>query len=604
MMYLIPEPRSLRLDEGVFTLSPDMRIVMSGRGFLRAAVEQLQGEIASACGFRPMSCCGAAAEGDIRLQNTFGGPEDSYILRISPQGVAIEAGSHTGVIWGVQTLRQIIRQYGWTLPALTIEDAPAYAHRGFYHDVTRGRIPTLDWLKQLADECCLYKLNQLQLYVEHTYLFRDLTELHATAVTPLTAEEIMALDDYCFQRGVELVPSLSSFGHLLELLRTQRFAHLCELPDADQMASSMPNRMAHHTIDPLNPESLRLVLSMIDEYMPLFRSGKFNICADETFDLGKGRSAEAVAQQGEKAVYIGFVKALCEHVVSRGRTPMFWGDIVVKFADALQELPEGTVCLNWGYSDNVTEDSTRILAAAGATQYVCPGVNGWNQWMPCIRYSHENIRRMAAYGVKHGAIGLLNTDWGDYGHINDPRFSLPGLIFGACASWRGELPDCDALCEGISRLTYGDRSGRVVSILAELAEAPVYSWWHVVRRKDSAQGMLRDAWSLPDGQAAPEEQFLAAQQRIGEAERALREACLHMEEPHRPMIAKWLNAAEAIRLWDAAYHAVCRERKDAQLAQALERWLQRYEAMWREVSKESELWRIRDVTVWYAAQLR
>ncbi len=604
MLHLLPQPRSLRMDEGSFTLSMDMRIVAPEWGFLRAASAQLQGEIEAACGFRPAIVPGNARDGDILLRSECGGLDGSYTLCISPEGVSIRANHHEGVIAGVQTLRQIIRQSGWVLPALTIEDAPVYAARGFYHDVTRGRVPTLEWLKQLADEMCFYKLNQLQLYVEHTYLFRDLTELHATAVTLLTAEEIMELDDYCFARGIELVPSLSTFGHLLELLRTKRFAGLCELPDGDAMPSTMPNRMAHHTIDPTNPESLRLVLSMIDEYMPLFRSRKFNICADETFDLGQGRSAQAVAEQGEKAVYIGFVKALCEHVVSRGRTPMFWGDIVVKFADALSELPEGTVCLNWGYASDVTEGSTRILAEAGATQYVCPGVSGWNRWMPLLHESYQNIRRMAEYGVKYGAVGLLNTDWGDYGHINDPRFSLPGLIFGACAAWNDKLPDFDALCRSISCLTYGDRSGSVVGSLAKLADIPVYSWWSIVRYKDAAQSLLTDPWGEPQTQAVPEARMEGKQRQFADVEDALRACCMDMDACQRPMTARWLNASEASRLWDAAYHAVLLGRTDAELAQALERWLHRYEAMWREVSKESELWRIRDVVVWYADRLR
>ena len=606
MLHLLPQPRFVSMEEGTFTLSQDMRIVKEHMrtGFDRAAIAQLQDEIASACGFRPMSVCGEVRTGDVLLRNDFGGPDDEYTLRISQTGIAVTANSHTGVLHGVQTLRQIIRQCGWTLPALTIRDVPVYAHRGFYHDVTRGRVPTLAWLKRLADEMCFYKLNQLQLYVEHSYLFRDLPELHGVAVTPLTAEEIMELDDYCFRRGIELVPSLSTFGHLFELLRTKRFAHLCELPESKQMASTMPGRMAHHTIDPTNPESLALVLKMIDEYMELFRSRRFNICADETFDLGKGRSAQAFAEKGEKAVYTGFVKALCEHVISRGRTPMFWGDIVVKFADALRELPEGTICLNLGYAADVTEDSTRILAQAGATQFVCPGVSGWNQWLPRQHAACGNIRRMAEYGVKYGAAGLLNTDWGDYGHINDPRFSLPGMIAGACAAWNGTLPETGKLMESISRLAYADRSGRVCAVLAELADAPVYGWWHIVRFKDQAQGVLTDPWGEPDRRPVPEERFRAGQAKVAEAEGALRALCTQLDAASRPMIARWLVAAEAIRLWDAAYHAVCRGDRSPETADALERWLTRYEAMWREVSKESELWRIRDVTVWYAQQLR
>lgn len=603
MLHLLPAPRRLREGGGVFTLPMDTRIVLDRpHALLRTAASQLQAELKSACGLTVPVICGQAQPGDIALigDRQDGQSGEAYTLRIVPEGVMIQGGSPQALLWGVQTLRQIVRQCGWKLPEVRIEDAPVFKARGFYHDVTRGRVPTLSWLKRLADECCFYKLNQLQLYVEHTYLFRELTELYPVAGTPLNAEEILELDEYCHARGIELVPSLSTFGHLFELLRTKRFSGLCEMADAAQAPSTMPNRMAHHTIDPTNPESLRLVRAMIDEYMGLFRSGYFNICADETFDLGKGRNAG----REERTLYMGFVKALCEHVVSRGRIPMFWGDIVLKFPEALAELPPQTICLNWGYAADVREDSARTLAGAGATQYVCPGVSGWNRWIPLIRSSYENIRRMAEYGVKYGAAGLLNTDWGDYGHINDPRFSLPGMIFGACAAWNGGLPGFEALSGSVSRLTYGDRSGHVVSVLETLADAPVYSWWHIVRYKDRAQGVLTDPWGGPDVQPVADARLNGTQQKMRICEDELRECCLQMDEAGRASAARWLCAAEAMRLWDAAYHTVLKGEKAPDTAQALERWLLRYEAQWREVSKESELWRIREVTVWYAQQLR
>ena len=77
-----------------------------------------------------------------------------------------------------------------------------------------------------------------------------------------------------------------------------------------------------------------------------------------------------------------------------------------------------------------------------------------------------------------------------------------------------------------------------------------------------------------------------------------------LAEGQRFMVARWLNAAEAIRLWDAAYHLALQGEKSPETARALENWLLRYEEQWREVSKESELWRIRDVTTWYAQKLR
>lgn len=605
MLCLLPQPRCLNMEDGIFFIGLHTRIVLCGAasGMARTAAAQLKAEIASACGVDLAITIGQPDREDICLSVGSGSEEQGYMLRITAANVVVQGNDDAGLLHGVQTLRQIIRQRAWRLPALTIEDAPALPARGFYHDVTRGRVPTLDWLKQLADEMCLYKLNQLQLYVEHTYLFRNLTELWHIG-TPLTSEDIMALDDYCAARGIELVPSLSSFGHLMELLRTKTYRHLCELPDVEALPSTMPNRMQHHTINASDPEALSLITEMIGEFMVLFRSRKFNICADETFDLGRGRSQETMARLGERGYYTGFVKQLCEYVVSQGRQPMFWGDIVVRFADVLRELPSGTICLNWGYSADVQEESTRILAQSGALQYVCPGVNGWNRWMPHMRVSWENIRRMAAYGRTWGAVGMLNTDWGDYGHINDPRLSLPGMIYGACAAWNGELQPFEEINEDISRLAYGDRSGRVVSCLARLSECEVYSWRSIVRHKEWMQGTLEEKRDASPIGLTDEEQLDAADAQLQETMAGLQEACLHMDAAMRPMLGCWLLTGEAVSLWNHAAHEVCAGRKNAALAMRLERWLHMYEQMWRTVSRESELWRIRDVAAWYADQLR
>lgn len=100
----------------------------------------------------------------------------AYTLIIDTDGIAITGYDFEGVRNGVQTLRQLIRQNGAVLPVLQIEDAPTYRVRGYYLDATRGRVPTLTWLKQWADKFCLYKYNQLQLYIEHTFAFDGMSE--------------------------------------------------------------------------------------------------------------------------------------------------------------------------------------------------------------------------------------------------------------------------------------------------------------------------------------------------------------------------------------------------------------------------------------------
>ena len=111
-----------------------------------------------------------------------------------------------------------------------------------------------DLAEKLADRMAFYKLNQMQLYIEHTFLFRDFSEIWRDD-TPLTAEEILELDRYCLERGIELVPSLSTFGHLYKVLGSKHYSHLCELEGSEAMPFSLRGRMHHHTINVSSPES-------------------------------------------------------------------------------------------------------------------------------------------------------------------------------------------------------------------------------------------------------------------------------------------------------------------------------------------------------------
>ena len=143
-----------------------------------------------------------------------------YRLTIASSGIDVVGGDTEGVRNGVQTLRQIIRQCAPALPRLVIADKPAYKVRGYYLDATRGRVPTLDWLKTWADRLCLYKYNQLQLYIEHTFMFDDLSETWR-GTSPLKPADIIAFDEYCARLGIELVPSVSTFGHQYMAMRTR-----------------------------------------------------------------------------------------------------------------------------------------------------------------------------------------------------------------------------------------------------------------------------------------------------------------------------------------------------------------------------------------------
>ena len=83
------------------------------------------------------------------------------------------------------------------------------------------------------------------------------------------------------------------------------------------------------------------IKGLITEYRALFTSDKFNICCDETFDLGKDRSSALAKEKGEHALYMAHVTELCRWLLSQGVTPMFWGDIMWRHPEAYAEIPQG-----------------------------------------------------------------------------------------------------------------------------------------------------------------------------------------------------------------------------------------------------------------------
>lgn len=615
-MYLIPKPQRLEKKEGVFTFDYETYLsVDPGCSFLVTRQAGLFNErVKEVLGYCPTFVRGSAQKGDIVFVQDDTMEKQSYVLDITEDSVVL-TGEEAGLWHGMQTLLQIIEQEGGLLCALHIEDRPAIANRGYYFDCTRGRIPKLEWLKKLADRMAYYKLNQLQLYIEHTYLFRGMTELWRDD-TPLTAAEIMELDHYCSERGIELVPSLSSFGHLYKLLCTKEYAHLCELEGSATEPFSLDGRMHHHMINPVDPESLVLIKGMIKEYMELFSSRKFNLCADETFDLGRGKSREAVEKYGRDTVYINYVKEVANFLIENGRRPMFWGDIILGFPEMVKELPEEMICLNWGYAWDQDEEPTKKMYEAGATQYCCPGCSSWNRFVPRNMDAYNNISRLCSYAVKYGAEGVLNTDWGDFLHVSQPDLSRAGMIYGAAFSWNADIPSCEEINRQISRVEYHDRSEKLLSILARVQENTAFHWYFAclfVQKNQGVGGFEQRYANETRDMLIEMEEVETKNNRLYQIKKELYGQIAQMDNDRKNLVKECLVGVDGLILTNELGKVVAAQEHGKTyenmpdcraLAKRIETWLYHYKELYRAVSKEGELRRIEEIFGWYGDYLR
>lgn len=397
----------------------------------------------------------------VTVMLTIGGDgSEGYRLTVEIDRIAIYAESAAGAFCAVQTLRQLFAHE--KVPCLEITDKPDFAVRGFYHDITRGRIPTLESLKTLVDDMAYFKLNQLQLYVEHVFPFKETAEL-IQKTGCITPQELVALQDYCKENFIEFVPSLSTFGHMYEILNQPEFKHLAVLSDYVPSPNFWAERMAHHTINPLTQGGFQLADSLIAQYYGLFESEYFNICCDETFDIDRHLECDDPGK-----VYADFVKQLIAAVKARGKKVMMWADILLKHPEVIDDIPEDTIFLNWKYIKEPPEELVQTLAEMGKTQIVCPGNTAWNRLCENVEVEEGNITAMARYGHKYGALGVLNTNWGDWGHPCSLELGMYGMVLGAQVSWNAEAEPGQELDEAVDMHLYRRVGG--MAVLRKLSE--------------------------------------------------------------------------------------------------------------------------------------
>ncbi len=437
------------------------------------------------------------------LDHDCGLPPQGYRLEVASAGLRLAAPDRAGLGHALMTLRQLLRQFPAALPACVITDWPDYAARGVMLDVSRDKVPTLATLCALVDRLAEWKFNQVQLYTEHTFAYRNHRDVWEYA-DPLTAEDVRSLDLFCRERGVELVPNQNSFGHLARWLKLPRYSALAECPDG-YVTPWGERRAGPLSLDPTNPAGLALLCELYDELLPNFSSRFFNVGCDETWDLGQGRSASACAARGKGRVYLEFLLKIREEVGRRGHTMQFWGDIILQHPELVGELPRDLIALAWGYeAAHPFEREAATFAAAGLPFWVCPGTSSWNSLAGRTTNMQGNIRAAAEAGLQHGAEGLLVTDWGDNGHWQPLPVSYAGFAAAAAFSWNAaaaaELP----LAALLDRHAFEDAAGVMGRLALDLGDlhrttgvepANASVLFHLLHKRDLAPWLAK----LPAG---------------------------------------------------------------------------------------------------------
>jgi hexosaminidase len=470
---LLPAPQKLKWTEGNFHC-PDLGIILLNCPDPQAILSA--GAVVEKVLWTQLrlnwelNAASAVPEENVKVQFSIKNSEvahsQSYKLSIKPKIISVESRTPTGLYYGAQTLAQLVTQFGREIPCLEIEDWPDIEHRGVMLDISRDKVYKNETLYELVDRLASIKINQLQLYTEHTFAYHNHPDVWREA-SPMTGEDILALDRYCRERFIELVPNQNSFGHMTRWLKHDRYAPLAEIHGEFQVPWGIMS--GPFSLAPDDPASLAFISGLFDELLPHFSSKTVNIGCDETFDLGAGKSKEACESRGVGSVYLDYLLKLYENLNHRGFTVQFWGDIILQHPDLVSRLPKDMVALEWGYeAGHPFADHGKIFAESGLPYYVCPGTSSWNTISGRTDNALKNLINAAENGKKNHALGYLITDWGDSGHWQVLPINFLGIAMGAAYSWAVETNQVIDVPDTVSRFMFDDPSGHMGRLVYDL----------------------------------------------------------------------------------------------------------------------------------------
>lgn len=303
------------------------------------------------------------------------------------------------------------------LPAVSSEKGNAgsgtFGIRAAYVDF-RAEVRTLNSLKRQADMLASQGMNAIIMEWEATFPF----DRHATLCNTcaFTKDEVKEFVSYCAGLGIDVIPLQNCIGHSEYILRHERYYGLRE-------DNKDPSQVCPLKIEEAEP----VFREIFAEVAALHPSRYFHIGADETYLLGKCPECREFAEKyGKSRLFVDYVNVMCRIVLDMGKIPLMWADILLAHPEAVADLPEEVILVNWNYGWDVNRfGDLQNLYGSGATIWGASALRSHpdNIYLTQWKKHFTNLATFVPFARKAGYKGMIQTSWstsGLYGfHYDD-----------------------------------------------------------------------------------------------------------------------------------------------------------------------------------------
>lgn len=379
---IVPTPLSMEKGTGSFTFGPNTVITVPTE-----EQKPVAGLFASlftrSAGFTPKVQVGT--EGDVCLELDKNLPEDAYEMQVSSGQIRVKASDSKGLFYGLQNLRLLLPPaiesstaqdtVEWTVPEMTVKDAPRFGYRGFMLDVSRYFLPKEELLRMI-DCMALLKLNRLHLHLTDDNGWRleikkypKLTEVGAWKVdrqhlpfperrnpkrgepatvggyyTQADMKEIIA---YAADRQIEIIPEIDIPAHSNAALASYPEYACPVVKDFIGVIPGLGGKNAEIIFCGGNEKTYEFLQDVLDEVIALFPSRYIHLGGDEATKTNWKKCPLCQARireehlADEEALQGYFMGRMSDYVRSKGKEVMGWDELTNS------KLPEDAIIFGW-----------------------------------------------------------------------------------------------------------------------------------------------------------------------------------------------------------------------------------------------------------------
>ena len=378
---VIPQPNQVTLGEGVFKVpgaafGTDEAIPQDAA----AMIDEFRVRIGTVTGKESPAVAGTAEKGFSFILNKDLGAEE-YALKVTPEGVKVEAADYNGFLYAVQTLMQMLPSavYGdkkasgpWVLQCAEILDKPRFGYRGILLDCCR-HFWTVEETKRVIDIMSINKLNRLHWHLTEDQGWRieskkypKLNEIgswrEATQVGYdhnafdgvryggyYTQDQLREVVAYAAKKGITVIPEVDLPGHMV--------AAVSSYPELGCTGGPYEVRKSWGISKDIlcagKESTFKFLEDIMDELLDIFPSEYINIGGDEA---PKDRWKECplcqkkIRQLGlkdrdghtkEQFLQNYVTKRMQDYLASKGRKIIGWDEILEG------ELAPGATVMSW-----------------------------------------------------------------------------------------------------------------------------------------------------------------------------------------------------------------------------------------------------------------